>query len=916
MDKNIGQGIAIQDASEEDVDQVDIITQNDIIVGIDFKGNTKASRLAEELAVGKNFRSALAKMYGGKTLDNYLVQRQKVINNNTQKLALSFDIVSSQPEKQFQVLMVEFVGLYDGNIWLKTTLALKESRTIKEGFVNRFAFGFYQFVEDADFFILLLNDRRNIVYANSCFLSATEYNSSNLDNSRFDDMFIPSREKQIFDTFFHSLQVRQTKEIYLGAIRKKNQQELNIRWFGKRISDDAHFILLFGIDVTGQDAMQKQLRSSESRFRALFELSPVGIALIDFDSEKFVEVNDAFLKPMKRSKQEIIGTHTYLYSPSEYKALDERARHQLEKYGFYTHFQKDFIDRDGQRYPVEVHGTIIREANDRRLIWTIVEDISLRKTAEENILNNERRLKSAQQLALICSLEMDLKAGTQTWSDTVQDVLGLLPQEVSFGRFMAMIDRDDWQRVEKAYTKAAKDYQGYEITHKITDAKGNKKYLKHQCIANTEQNGKRLFITLQDVTKQKSIENELKRYRDHLEELVENRTQELISARDLAEKANKSKSDFFSRMSHELRTPLNAILGFSEILLLNDAIRLEKDALDNVNEIYRAGDHLKDMINDVLELSKIEAGEIKFTYQSTCVKSIIDECVKGLSSLTQKRGITVVQNIEEDLASINVDPLRFKQIIVNIINNAIKYNKEGGKIIIDQAISPDHKLTINIRDTGIGIKEEVIGQIFKPFERAVSPYEAIEGTGIGLAICREFVETMSGVIGVESEENIGSNFWIQFPIDSYDVDNLIEKSQSTVLQKHEDNKPKKNIRVLYIEDNLVNIKLLRKIVKNHLNYEFYEALTGQAGIGCIEEEPFDIVLVDITLPDMSGFDVVNTVRRDIKFAKLPMIAVTAHAYKDDEQKALAHGFNAFISKPIDTQALCQKINTLLARAQE
>lgn len=916
MDKNIDQSTAAQDASEEEVDQVDIIIQNDHIVGIDFKGKTRTSLLTEELTVGSDFCGAIEKLYGKEMLDNYLSQRQKVINNKSQKLALSFDVASNKSDLLFQVFMVEFIGAYDGNIWLKCTLARKESKTIKEGFVNRFAFGFYQFVEDADFFILLLNDCRDIVYANSCFLSATDYLNNELDNTRFDETFIPSRERQIFDTFFHSLQVRQTKEMYLGSICKKNRKELNIRWFGKRISDDAQFILLFGIDVTGQDAMQKQLRSSESRFRALFELSPVGIALIDFDNDTFVEVNDAFLKPMKRDKQEIIGTHTYLYSPSEYKALDERARNQLEEYGFFTHFQKDLLDRNGQRYPVELHGTIIREADGRRLIWTIVEDISLRKTAEENILNNERRLKSAQQLAVICSLEMDLKAGTQTWSDTVQDILGLSPQEVSFGRFMAMIDRKDWQRVENAYSKAAKDYQGYEITHIITDAKGNKKYLKHKCVANTEQNSKKLFITLQDVTKQKSIENELKRYRDHLEELVENRTQELITARDLAEKANKSKSDFFSRMSHELRTPLNAILGFSEILLLNDAIQLEQDALDNIREIYRAGDHLKEMINDVLELSKIEAGEINFTCQSTCIKSIIDECLKGLSSLTQKRRITVVQNIEKDIASIKVDPLRFKQIIVNLINNAIKYNKEGGKIIIDQALSPDHKLTISIRDTGIGIKEEALGQIFKPFERAVSPYEAIEGTGIGLAICREFVEKMSGVIGVESEENIGSNFWIEFPIESYDIDNSKKIDTSAKLTQSLERTPKKNIRVLYIEDNLVNIKLLRKIVQTHLNYEFYEALTGQTGIECIEEEPFDIVLVDITLPDMSGFDVLSAVRRDKRFAELPMIAVTAHAFKGDEQKALAHGFDGYISKPINTQALCQKINALLVRGQE
>jgi len=271
------------------------------------------------------------------------------------------------------------------------------------------------------------------------------------------------------------------------------------------------------------------------------------------------------------------------------------------------------------------------------------------------------------------------------------------------------------------------------------------------------------FIVLsRDITERKKAEQELCEYRDNLEELVHERTINMKAARDEAERANLAKSQFLSSMSHELRTPMNAILGFSQLL--------EMDAKDektkgNVQEIINAGDHLLELINQVLDLSKIESGNIPLVINSHSLNDLLNDCLSLINPIATEQSITIDNKVDPSLnLKIKVDDGRFKQVLINLLSNAIKYNSENGKVTIDCSSDDKNMLCLSISDTGEGLTPEQKSHLFNPFDRAGAESSNIPGTGLGLVISKDLMEKMSGTIDFESEIGKGSRFWIQVPI--------------------------------------------------------------------------------------------------------------------------------------------------------
>jgi len=265
-----------------------------------------------------------------------------------------------------------------------------------------------------------------------------------------------------------------------------------------------------------------------------------------------------------------------------------------------------------------------------------------------------------------------------------------------------------------------------------------------------------------DITERKHAEAELNEYRLHLEEQVAIRTVELSTALKAAELANNAKSEFLSRMSHELRTPLNAILGFGQILEMDKPPTLNAQQADNVKEILIAGHHLLELINEVLDLSRIESGRLELTLTRLKIASLIESCVRQVTPLAMARGIIIEMEIDHAL-TIVADERRLKQVVLNLLSNAIKYNKENGTIRINSTQADSASIRIQVTDTGIGIGANDLERIFRPFERLVSAYAGIEGSGIGLALAQNLVIGMHGNMGVESEVGKGSTFWFELP---------------------------------------------------------------------------------------------------------------------------------------------------------
>lgn len=271
------------------------------------------------------------------------------------------------------------------------------------------------------------------------------------------------------------------------------------------------------------------------------------------------------------------------------------------------------------------------------------------------------------------------------------------------------------------------------------------------------------IIHLYDITEQKQIESELNQHRNNLEQLVNERTNDFRKARDEAEKANSAKSEFLSGMSHELRTPLNAILGFAQLFEMDES--LDPEQRTNVKEILKAGQHLLTLVNEVLDLSKIESGYIDLSIERIELLKVIRECLKLTDSFANKNNVSIIFNDTHDVV-IKADKTRLKQALLNLITNAIKYNCENGSVNIELASEENKLVKIKVTDTGKGLTDDEIENLFTPFNRLDAEAMGIEGTGIGLALTRRIIEHMGGRVCVESTPGVGSTFWIELPIES------------------------------------------------------------------------------------------------------------------------------------------------------
>lgn len=383
----------------------------------------------------------------------------------------------------------------------------------------------------------------------------------------------------------------------------------------------------------------------------------------------------------------------------------------------------------------------------------------------------------------------------------------------------------------------------------------------------------------------------------------------MMVAKIEAEKANRAKSMFLSNMSHELRTPLNAILGFAQILEMEEDEPLGETQAMSVQQILSAGKHLLVLINEVLDLAKIESGKVLLSMEPVSVKAIIDDTYSLIRPSAEKSNInfTVFYDQTADLF-VSADFTRVKQILINLLSNAVKYNKTEGSIRLSVGSDGD-KVIFSIVDTGIGMHKEELSQIFKPFYRINTDSAQVEGTGIGLAVAKELAELMNGSIKVESTFGVGSHFSLElksaeFNEDSSEIEN---KSFKTSMSQA----VTKTYKILYVEDNPANLALVQRIIKKIANVELISVMTGRACLEVAGEEMPDLILLDINLPDMNGVDVMKQLKVGIKTHRIPVVAVSANAMESDISHAKQAGFVEYITKPIVVSEFVSKITDLL-----
>ena len=384
---------------------------------------------------------------------------------------------------------------------------------------------------------------------------------------------------------------------------------------------------------------------------------------------------------------------------------------------------------------------------------------------------------------------------------------------------------------------------------------------------------------------------------------------ELKMARLEAERANRAKSDFLSRMSHDLRTPLNAILGFAQLLELDSP---GEKAKESVAHILRGGAHLLALINEVLDISRIEAGHLSLSAEPVHAFEIVELAMDLVRPLAGQRGISLtVEKPGGDEVVVLADRQRLNQILLNLLSNAVKYNRTGGRVTVGfERVGA--RMRISVSDTGAGISPEKLALLFQPFERLGAEHTAVEGTGLGLALSRGLAEAMGGTLDVSSEADRGSTFWVELALTAAPQPRVDAKSGSAraVATAHANT----GGTVLYIEDNRSNVRLMERVLERRSGVRLLHAATGGDGLRRAGAERPDLVLLDIDMPVLDGLSVIRKIRQEPDLADLPVVAVTSFAMQGDRDKAMAAGFTGYITKPVRAVALRQEVQQLLGRA--
>jgi signal transduction histidine kinase len=432
-------------------------------------------------------------------------------------------------------------------------------------------------------------------------------------------------------------------------------------------------------------------------------------------------------------------------------------------------------------------------------------------------------------------------------------------------------------------------------------------YVLKQHMARLPASIRRALAERAERLERRRAEAEIRRLNADLESRVLERTAEAASARSEAEQANRAKSQFLSRMSHDLRTPLNAVLGFAQLL---KAETMSTEQLEGVTQILRAGEHLLDLINEVLDIARIESGRLSLSLEAVNVRAVVEHAVDLVLPMAAEQRISVRIDLQEPSNGVLLaDRQRLNQVMLNLLSNAVKYNRHGGRVTVSTELVPERRLRVKVADTGVGIPAEKMTLLFTPFERLGAEATRVQGTGLGLALSRGLAEAMGGSLGITSVHGDGSTFWIELPLaDESRVATEERRGSSRVIASQ-----RSTGSVLYIEDNWSNVRLMDRILQLRPGVAFSHGATGEAGVARARDQHPDVILLDLHLSDMSGEDVLQQLLADETTRDIPVVVLSADAMAEQVKRLKAAGAAAYLTKPLDVSEVLAMLDELLAK---
>ncbi len=572
-------------------------------------------------------------------------------------------------------------------------------------------------------------------------------------------------------------------------------------------------------------------------------------------------------------------------------------------------YELTYIRQDGSRFPAVVSVTALRDAHNAIIGYLLIgTDNTARKRveAEQKIL--DQRLRD-QQFYTRSLFESNIDAiMTTDPSGIITDVnkqmetlTGSTRDELIGAPFKSFFTDPERAEASIKLALSEKKVTNYELTVRAWD--GTETVVSYNATTFYDR-GRRLqgvFAAARDVTERK-----------RLDQVLQEKNVELESARALAEKANRAKSEFLSSMSHELRSPLNAILGFAQ-LMASEAPQPTPSQAGSIDQILHAGWYLLELINEILDLSAIESGKLSMSVEPVPLTEVLAECQAMIEPQAQKRGHSLHFPRLDPPRFVLADRIRLKQVLINLLSNAIKYNRPGGRIVVECTAVTPARTRLSVRDTGLGLSPEKLAQLFQPFNRLGQEKGGEEGTGIGLVMSKLLVEMMGGMIGVESIVGEGSVFW--FELDSSAPSTLEPDTAATPSAAGEKARPDAPLRtLLYVEDNPANLLLVEQLIARRPDMRLLSATDGNAGIEIARASLPDVILMDINLPGISGTQAMRVLREDPATAHIPVIAISANAMVGDIKRGIAEGFFRYLTKPIHVDEFMEALTVALETA--
>jgi PAS domain S-box-containing protein len=647
------------------------------------------------------------------------------------------------------------------------------------------------------------------------------------------------------------------------------------------------------------------LRATIARFQRIFNGSGYGFWEWDLTKE-YIDWSGGFWERMGYNLEDETDLRdankilNYMHPDDHAHTRDDVLNH------FHTNQPLDTCYRirtkQGNYIWTQVRADSIRDKNGRVIFMSGVSfDVSELKGAEDALRESEARQERIIQSSSDGIWEWYADKGGFHFSSRCWELIGFNANddEITQGEDKIVLWRkhihpQDLPKFDKALADHLEGKASFDMEYRLIGKNKEIYWVRARGRVNFDRDGKavRMSGSNMDMTQIKRAE------------------ERVIQAKEAAEKANQAKSEFLSSMSHELRTPLNAILGYAQLFQYD--MNLNQQQINNVHEIRKAGDHLLQLINDVLDLSKIESGKMTVSLEPVLVARVVMEAFTLVQPQADAKSIKLVSTAEtENNLYVIADNVRLKQALINLLSNAVKYNNMGGQVEVTLQIIEQNTLRILVIDNGKGIPLHRQEEVFQPFNRLNAEYSKVEGSGVGLVITKQLVEMMNGQLHFKSVEGIGTEFKIDLPLATE-----WSKSKHSIIKSAEKNLAQFSFSthkyVLYIEDNPTNIRLLQHFFSKYPHITFAVCDEPFTGIYKARSTQPDLIILDINLPGIDGYEVLEVLKNDSATKHIPILGLSANAMPYDIERGLKSGFDDYLTKPVDICRLIEAMNKVLS----